>query len=107
LGFAGVYSRNVRAARAMDRHALAAGDKADDGIGWRRLAAACKAGHQPIDADDENAATGAAGTAFLRDDLRRLDRRGLDVCEGLDRGLHLLRIDVDRKSTRLNSSHVA
>ena len=84
----------------MDRHALAAGDEADDGIGRRRLAAASKAGHQPIDADDENAAARAAGAAFLRDDFRCLDRRGLDVCDRLDCGLHVLRVDVVTRERR-------
>ena len=51
LGLARAKPRDGRAARAVDRHALAARDEADDAVGRRRLAAAREHRHQPVDAE--------------------------------------------------------
>ena len=62
-------ARDVRAVAAMDRDALAARDEADDRIGRRGLAAARERGHQPVDADDQDAAAGSPALRWRVDDF--------------------------------------
>src|SRR5206468_263873 len=85
------HARDVAAALAVDRDALAARDEADDRVGRRRLAAARETGHQPIDADDENAAARARRLALARDDAflfraRRQCFGSADRADGLLQG---------------------